>query len=100
MSVSLQDAMAGIYWKDARVLQGIEVEVDLRRGGTRAALGALAVVVLPLLPSSLVCGTKPQSIENMASPCLCTSHEGGNSPCALGGPAQRQPDGNQAPYPP
>lgn len=34
---------AGVDWKDAEVLQGIEVRVGLGRGGTRAALGTSAV---------------------------------------------------------
>ena len=77
MSVSLQDTRAGIYWKDAGVLQGIEARVGLGRLGTRAALRASAVVVFS--PLAIVSGVwkKTQSMDNMAPPCLSTSHEGG-----------------------
>ena len=63
---------AGICWKDAGVLQEIEARVGLGRGGTRAALGTSAVVVLSLLTW---CVKKPPEPGGYGTPCLSTSPE-------------------------
>lgn len=71
---------AGINWKDDRLPQINEARVGLARGGTRAALGMSAVVVLSLLPR---CVEKTPEHRGYGTPVYLRYQRGGKPPYTL-----------------